>query len=238
MNSMADSKKPRFSWVGQFLAFVPGRKSPYQSAFVQVIAVEGGTSGDIRSYEVKLDKDIQEMAAESIKPRSWVRVSGKGKLDKKTKQIKWKAESIEAISLQTIAAVKAESEKAELEKTELEKAELEKTEADKLRSHSPQLQLVSTAESVKEKPARILICQKSSCRKKGSQKVSEAIEDAIAKANAGSQITVKSTGCLKCCKTGPTVVVLPSSGKNEKVSKERYRKVTPKSAKEIVASVL
>ena len=227
---MADSKKTFFSWVGQLLAFVPGKKSPYQSAFVQVIAVEGGTAGDIQSYEVRLDKDIREVAAESIKPRSWVRVSGKGKLDKKTKQIKWKAESIEAISLQTIAEVKAESEKAELEKAE--------AEAEKPRSHSPQLQLVSTTEPVKEKPARILICQKSSCRKKGSQKVSEAVEDAIAKANAGSQITVKSTGCLKCCKTGPTVVVLPSSHKNEKASKERYRKVTPKSARKIVASVL
>jgi len=228
MDSMADSKKARFSWVGQFLAFVPGEKSPYQSAFVQVIAVEGGTAGDIQSYEVRLDKDIREMAADSIKPRSWVRVAGKGKLDKKTKKIKWKAESIEAISLQTIAEVKAESEKAELEKAE----------AEKLRSHSPQLQLVPTAKSVKAKPARILICQKSSCRKKGSQKVSDAMEEAIAKANAGSQITVKSTGCLKCCKTGPTVVVLPSSNKNKKVSKERYRKVTPKSAKKIVASVL
>lgn len=225
---MADSKKVHFSWVGQFLAFVPGKKSPYQSAFVQVIAVESGTAGAIQSCQIRLDKDIQETAAESIRPRSWVKVTGKGKLDKKSGKAEWKASSIEEISLQTVADVKAEAEKAEAEKAEKEKA-----------PQPSQLQLVSATKSAaKEKPARILICQKSSCRKKGSQKVISAVEDAIAKADASDRITVKSTGCLKCCKTGPTVVVLPSGSKGKKLSKERYRKVTPKSAKKIVGSVL
>lgn len=215
---MTDSKKSLFSWVGQFLAFVPGKKSPHQFAFIQVIAVENGTSGEIQSCQVKLSKNIREMVASSIKPRSWVKVSGKGKLDQKSGKMKWKAEIMEAISLQTLAAVKAEAEAA---------------------SRPPRLKLVSTTKAtVKQKPARILVCQKSSCRKKGSQKVSDAIEDAIAQANASDQITLKATGCLKCCKTGPTVVVLPASSKHNKKSKETYRKVTPKSAKKIVASVL
>ncbi|MEM8502161.1 MAG: (2Fe-2S) ferredoxin domain-containing protein [Cyanobacteria bacterium P01_D01_bin.1] len=229
---MADSKKSRFSWVGQFLAFVPGKTSEYQSAFIQVIAVESGTAGEIQSCQVKLDKSIRETVASSIKPRSWVKVTGKGKLDKKSGKMKWKAENIEVISLRILADVKAEAE-ADAEKIKAEAAQVEAV------SRAPRLKLVSPPRTVvKQKPARILVCQKSSCRKRGSQKVIDAMEYAIAQANASDQITLKATGCLKCCKTGPTVVVLPASSKHKKENKETYRKVTPKSAKKIVASVL
>ncbi len=212
---MAASKKTRFSWVGQFLAFVPGKKSPYHSAFVQVVAAEKGAPvGAMQSYQIKLDKDIRKAASDSIDARDWVKVEGKGKPDKETGKIRWKADSIEKVSLQAVAEIK------------------EKSEA---RSQSSQPE---SDASTKAKPARILICQKSSCRKKGAQKVSEAMEDAITKAKASDQITLKATGCLKCCKTGPTVVVLPADSKNKKSTKERYRKVTPKTAKKIVAGIL
>ncbi|EDX87631.1 hypothetical protein S7335_5341 [Synechococcus sp. PCC 7335] len=212
---MVASKKNRFSWVGQFLAFVPGKKSLYQSAIVQVVAVEEGAPIDtIQSYQIKLDKDIREAASHSIEAKDWIKIAGKGKPDKKTGKIEWKASTIKKVSLRKVAKVKEEA---------------------KTRSHSVQSKSLSTA---KAKPTRILVCQKSSCRKKGSQKVSDAMEKAIANAEASDQVIVKSTGCLKCCKTGPTVVVLPANDKNKKTSKERHRKVTPKAAKKIVASVL
>ena len=214
---MAASKKTRFSWVGQFLAFVPGKKSPYHSAFVQVVAAEKGAPVDtIQSYQIKLDKDIREIASDSIEAQDWIKITGKGKPDKKTGKIKWKANTVEKISLQKVADVKEKAEK---------KAESQPTQSKPL----------ATA---KTKPTRILVCQKSSCRKKGSQKVTDAMENAIAKAAASNQVIVKSTGCLKCCKTGPTVVVLPANSKDRKASKKRHRKVTPKAAKKIVASVL
>ena len=218
---MAASKKTRFSWVGQFLAFVPGKKSPYQSAFVQVVAAEkGAPTGVTQSYQIKLDKDIREQASDSVSARDWVQVVGKGKPDKETGKMKWKANSIEKVSLQVVAEIK------------------EKTEARSQSSPTKPPSATKPPAASKAKPARILICQKSSCRKKGAQKVSEAMEDAIAKAKASDQIAIKSTGCLKCCKTGPTVVVLPASSKSKKASKERYRKVTPKTAKKIVATLI
>ena len=214
---MAASKKTRFSWVGQFLSFVPGKKSPYHSAFVQVVAAEKGAPvAAIQSYQIKLDKDIREIASDSIEAQDWIKIAGKGKLDKKTGKIKWKANTVEKISLQEVADVKEKVEK---------KAESQSTKSKPLTA-------------AKTKPTRILVCQKSSCRKKGSQKVSNAMEDAIAKAAASDQVIVKSTGCLNCCKTGPTVIVLSASGKDKKALKERHRKVTPKAAKKIVASVL
>ncbi len=217
---MADSKKTRFSWVGQFLAFVPGKKSPYQSAFVQVVAAEKGAPVDmLQSYQIKLEKDIREKASDSINARDWVKIKGKGKLDK-TGKIRWKADSIKKVSLQVVAEIK---EKAEVRSPSSEPEPLPATKP---------------LSASKAKPTRILICQKSSCRKKGAQKVSDAMESAISKAKASDQITLKSTGCLKCCKTGPTVVVLPVGGKNKKSTKERYRKVTPKTARKIVAGIL
>ncbi len=227
---MAASKKTRFSWVGQFLAFVPGKKSPYHSAFVQVVAAEkGAPAGVLQSYQVKLDKDIRETASDSIDARDWVKVVGKGRLDKDTGEFKWKADSIEKVSLQVVAEVK--------EKVEA-RSQSPRSKSEPSKSESKSLAASTQISAAKAKPARILICQKSSCRKKGAQKVSKAMEDAISKAKASDQIILKSTGCLKCCKTGPTVVVLPAGGKSKKSTKERYRKVTPKTAKKIVAGML
>ena len=70
----------------------------------------------------------------------------------------------------------------------------------------------------KKASAKILICQKSSCRKRGSAAVQRGIEQELDDRQLADQVAVKATGCLKHCSKGPNVVI----------NKKSYRDVSVK----------
>lgn len=55
--------------------------------------------------------------------------------------------------------------------------------------------------------ANILVCQKSSCMKRGGTAVCHAIEAALSDRGLSNQVAIKGTGCLKQCKAGPNLVM-------------------------------
>ncbi|NES87074.1 MAG: (2Fe-2S) ferredoxin domain-containing protein [Moorea sp. SIO2B7] len=67
--------------------------------------------------------------------------------------------------------------------------------------------------------ASILVCQKSSCRKRGGQAVCNAIASSLKDHGLEDQVKIKETGCLKQCKHGPNLVMMPD--------KARYSQVAP-----------
>ncbi len=64
------------------------------------------------------------------------------------------------------------------------------------------------AETAKPK-ATILVCQKSDCCKRGGAQVCAALEKNLHDRGLQEQVTLKGTGCLKQCKAGPVLVVMP-----------------------------
>lgn len=64
--------------------------------------------------------------------------------------------------------------------------------------------------------AKVLICKKSNCWKKGGKEVYQALKNACDE----GQIQLKTVGCLKQCKKAPNIVIMPD--------KARYSKVKPK----------
>lgn len=67
---------------------------------------------------------------------------------------------------------------------------------------------------------KILICQKSHCFNNGGKEIYSALTAQLNERNLDDRVTVKLTGCLKCCKKAPNIVVLPdrSSYHNVKTS--------------------
>jgi len=61
----------------------------------------------------------------------------------------------------------------------------------------------------------ILVCQKSKCRKRGGQRIYEALEAAVRDRGLQAQVTLKSSGCLKRCSSAPNLVA----------GKQRYKSV-------------
>ena len=74
--------------------------------------------------------------------------------------------------------------------------------------------------------AKVLICQKSNCWKKGGKKVFEELESVLKDRNLGDTVQIKKTGCLNKCKKAPNLVMLPD--------KAKYTKVQPKQVKGFV----
>ena len=66
---------------------------------------------------------------------------------------------------------------------------------------------------VKAKPAkvkaRVLVCQKSDCRKRGGDRLCQALEATLRSRGLEEYVEIQKTGCLKKCKAGPNVVVMP-----------------------------
>lgn len=68
--------------------------------------------------------------------------------------------------------------------------------------------------------AKVLICQKSNCWKKGGKKICQELEGILGDRGLIGEMPIKKTGCLKQCKKAPALVMMPD--------KARYSKVKPK----------
>jgi len=74
--------------------------------------------------------------------------------------------------------------------------------------------------------AKVLICQKSNCWKKGGKKVCAEIETKLQDLGLTKEIPIKKTGCLKQCKKAPALVMMPD--------KALYKQVKPKQVGKLV----
>lgn len=97
-----------------------------------------------------------------------------------------------------------------------------KLKADQINSINP-VQQKSVSPSPMGAPktkACVMVCQKSSCRKRGGSQVSQSVANYLQEHGWQNEIAIKGTGCMKQCKKGPCVVFMPD--------KSRYINVDPK----------
>jgi (2Fe-2S) ferredoxin len=86
-----------------------------------------------------------------------------------------------------------------------------------------------TAPKAKVTPAKatILVCQKSDCMKRGGKAVCKALEAELDDRDLSAQVTIRGTGCMKDCKAGPNLVVMPD--------KCRYSRIAPREIPALIA---
>jgi (2Fe-2S) ferredoxin len=82
------------------------------------------------------------------------------------------------------------------------------------------------SQSCPSKPTQILVCQKSSCRKRGSQAVQRCLAQTLQDFGLMGQAKIKETGCLKECGKGPAVAI----------GKKRYTKLSEADIPAVVAA--
>lgn len=68
--------------------------------------------------------------------------------------------------------------------------------------------------------ASILICQKSTCWKRGGAAIYRELTETLSKYGLDDQVKIKTTGCLKKCKQGPNLVFMPDRAHYSGVSCE------------------
>lgn len=183
---------------------------------------------------IKFSKAARMVGISNLIPGNEVQVKGQKKQDVKTGKIKLKAEQILLSSQLTSTLTPLfcqESQKSASEDVVFSSPLSVQTSNTAHVLYSPIQEDCETSEiypsvipdePVKQpvvKPAKILICQKSDCRKRGGDEICSILQQELAQRGLEDQVTIQKTGCLKKCKAGPNLVMLPD--------KTRYSKVEP-----------
>ncbi|MEO0985308.1 MAG: (2Fe-2S) ferredoxin domain-containing protein [Cyanobacteria bacterium J06639_14] len=71
-----------------------------------------------------------------------------------------------------------------------------------------------------QKPAKILICQKSGCQKRGGRQIVAALQQVLQDYQLQDQVEIRYTGCQKRCSKSPTLTIMPG--------KHSYDRLNPK----------
>jgi len=163
-------------------------------------------------YLVKLRKELRSFLGPVLTPGLRVKVAGERELNLKNGKIKLKARSLTLAGgnndrlpeQQDFTSVPGEfvTSDSAIGKTEFSPPEADRTVKDRAKTQT-----------------KILVCQKSDCQKRGAATVCKALENALNSRGLEEQVTVQGTGCLKQCKAGPNIVVMPD--------KTRYSRIAP-----------
>lgn len=164
-------------------------------------------------YLVKLRKELRSFLAPVLTPGLRVKVTGERELNLKNGKIKLKARSLTLAGgnkdrlpdQQGFTGVPGEivtSDDRAIGKTEVSPPEADRTVKARAKTQT-----------------KILVCQKSDCQKRGAATVCKALENALNARGLEEEVTVQGTGCLKQCKAGPNIVVMPD--------KTRYSRIAP-----------
>jgi (2Fe-2S) ferredoxin len=73
-------------------------------------------------------------------------------------------------------------------------------------------------------PTKVLVCQKSSCCKRGGKAVMEQLQKVVSDRQLDDEISIKGTGCMGKCSKGPVMVI----------DKTHYRQVNAKTVSHLL----
>lgn len=68
--------------------------------------------------------------------------------------------------------------------------------------------------------AKIMICQKSGCRKRGGKKLLSQLQQTLEQQGLHEQVKIQTTGCQKQCRNAPSSIL--------KIGKKKYHQVKPR----------
>ncbi len=164
-------------------------------------------------FLVKLCKELRASLSSVLTPGLRVQVVGEKEHNLKNGKIKLKAYSLKLSGSNNDRA----SQPLDLTNPPVALVKFERAIDNKATSsHAIAAQTAVTSTRTK---AKILVCQKSDCQKRGGPAVCKALESALNSRGLAGQVTVQGTGCLKQCKAGPNIVVMPD--------KTRYSRIKP-----------
>lgn len=144
---------------------------------------------------LKLSKDLRARLKWNLTPGDWFEVVGERKLDLKTGNVKLKVYRIIPIAPKHLETAK------------------------------PVTEVAHKAIAPNKPKTTILMCQKSDCMKRGGKAVCQAMAENLRDRGLDDQVTVKGTGCMKQCKSGPHLVM---------PDKTRYSRIDAKDVPAII----
>jgi len=149
---------------------------------------------------IKLSKEARASVNGVLTSGSWIGVVGEKLVDLTTGEVKYKAFLINQ-------AVPRQGSNPMVESLEMP------------------LSRQTTAEKSKaQRPATILMCQKSDCMKRGGKAICQALQETLSDRGLQNQVTIKGTGCMKQCKAGPNLV-MPNKTRYSRIAASEIPKI-------------
>jgi len=190
-----------FVLEGRFLEALG--KSPLKPKYLRLATAEG-------EQLIKLSKEVRPLVTHKQWPvGTWITVSGQETY--KPKKGKWKRK-IHAIEPQELTTASSTADFPSYT------APLPTKQENKNQDKKNKKQ--------KNQKDNILVCQKSSCCKRGGKAVYQAAQEAVETHELSDRVQVKPTGCMGKCKKGPCVVM--------QGNKSRHLGVVPEQVKELI----
>ena len=194
-----------FSLEGEILSLII--EDGYKLKYLRICSDRG------IEFLVKLCKELRESLSLVLKPGLRVQVAGEKQLNLKNGKLKLKAYSLKLSGSNSDRA----SQLLELANAPVAfVTSLGATiDNNSILSHATAAQTVKAPAKTQTK---ILVCQKSDCQKRGGAAVCKALENALNSRGLEGQVTVQGTGCLKQCKAGPNIVVMPDKTRYSRIA--------------------
>ncbi|MDF0555530.1 (2Fe-2S) ferredoxin domain-containing protein [Kamptonema sp. UHCC 0994] len=204
-----------FSLEGQIVGSI--LEDGYKLVYLRIAAPSG------EEYVVKISKELRSPLTPIMYRGLTVRVVGEKKLNLDSGKIKLKAYSITPLAGGNLPAEERHSFNDISVKREASALPLSCSGQSPILpcqggDSSSEKTATATANCPQAK-AKILVCQKSDCQKRGGRAVCQALENALSDRGLKDQVTIQGTGCLKQCKAGPNIVLMPD--------KTRYSRIEP-----------
>ncbi len=190
-----------FSIEGQFLGFVNDKTWKFK--YLRLAS----ESGDV---QIKIPKELRLHLSLSLEPGEQIRVFGVSKLDSHTGTIKFKAYRVTPIGVYP-------NQNMSLQQSTL---------VDMSSSVAATTPWETPARKFSQK-AKIIVCQKSGCLKRGGKSLLSELEKMLCDRGLQDQVIIEfSDRCLKCCGSAPNYIL--------QIGNKEYKKLRP----EAIASLL
>ena len=183
-------------------------KDGYKLKYVHVETPAGN------NYVVRVAKRLRRNFSSVLIPGLGVKMTGEMAVCKKTGEEELKAYSIIPYFSKNAAEHCKNQTFGLLENSSSQLIERKLPETEQIKSQK----VTGSSAKCAGKKAQILVCQKSDCQKRGAGKVCQALSEALSDRGLQDQVTIKKTGCLKECKAGPNMIVMPNKAKYSRIS--------------------
>lgn len=208
---MSKSKKQMTKFILEGQVQEVTIKDGYKLKYIHVETPTGN------NYTIKLAKPLRKIFASVLIPGLGVKVTGERTVYRKTGEEELKAFKI-VPDFSNNATKPCQNHGVGLVETlSSQLKELKSSETEHTCSKSPE-EITKSNSKCAAKKAQILVCQKSDCQKRGAGKVCKALSEVLSDRGLQDHVTIKKTGCLKKCKAGPNLVIMPNKARYSRIS--------------------
>jgi (2Fe-2S) ferredoxin len=192
-----------FTLEGQFLGFVIDQDDN-KFKYLRIAVVDDEVQIKLsKQARASLFRALEEHSFLALRPLDFIQVSGEKTLDCTTNTLKLKAEQITILNV---------NQSAEIQSTQ-----------------DVNCQHTKSCPAQAKSRAKLLVCHRSSCQKRGGRRQHQAIESMLRDRGLHECVVIEKSGCLGKCSHAPNIVLMPG--------KKRLSGMKPEAIAELLANL-